>query len=119
MSARVYCMKTVNGCKDVSIMSLQDEQVYSVCKLSFSCFTKYNRICSQNINKQIVNIAKKILRTRAYTEINLGPGAKFKSDISIRQVLLYLAFKKKLAENNIVSKKSTFYYTVMCGIISI
>ena len=36
MSARVYFMKTVNGCKDASIMSLQDinsedGQVYSVC----------------------------------------------------------------------------------------
>ena len=39
MSARVYFMKTVNGFKE------------------FSCFTKYNRIGSQNINKQIVNIA--------------------------------------------------------------
>ena len=26
MSARVYFMKTVNGCKDVSIMSPQDKQ---------------------------------------------------------------------------------------------
>ena len=26
MSARVYFMKTVNSCKDVSIMSPQDEQ---------------------------------------------------------------------------------------------
>ena len=26
MSARVYFMKTVNGCKDVSVMSSQDEQ---------------------------------------------------------------------------------------------
>ena len=26
MSARVYFMKTVNGCKDVFIMSPQDEQ---------------------------------------------------------------------------------------------
>ena len=26
MSARVYFMKTANGCKDVSFMSLQDEQ---------------------------------------------------------------------------------------------
>ena len=37
MSARVYFMKTVNGCNDVSLMSLQDEkadgQVYSVCVL--------------------------------------------------------------------------------------
>ena len=38
MSARVYFMKTVNGCKDVSIMSPQDEQledgqVCTVCML--------------------------------------------------------------------------------------
>ena len=38
MSARVYFMKRVTDCKDVSIMSLQDEnsedgQVYSVCIL--------------------------------------------------------------------------------------
>jgi len=38
MSARVYFMKTTNGCKYVSIMSLQ---VYSVCILQFFCFTKY------------------------------------------------------------------------------
>ena len=40
-------MKTVNGCKDVSIMSPQDVysedgQVYSVYILQFSCFSKYN-----------------------------------------------------------------------------
>ena len=40
MSAKVYFMKTVNGCKDVSLMSSQDEkmnsedgQFYSVCIL--------------------------------------------------------------------------------------
>ena len=48
MSARVFFMKRVKDCKDVSIMSLQDEQkdgqVYSVCILQFSCFTKYNRM---------------------------------------------------------------------------
>ena len=38
MSARVYFIKTVNGCKDVSKMYPQDEnsedgQVYSVCIL--------------------------------------------------------------------------------------
>ena len=51
MSARVYLMKTVNGCKDVSIMSLQDEQG----RLQFSCFT--TTVCSQNTNKQIFNKA--------------------------------------------------------------
>ena len=44
MSARVYFMKTIKDCKDVSIMSpckmnSEDGQVYSV--LQFSCFTKY------------------------------------------------------------------------------
>ena len=56
MSARVYFMKRVKDSKDVCIMSPQDEhkdgQVYSVCILQFSCFTKYIPICSQNINKQ-------------------------------------------------------------------
>ena len=36
-------------CKDVSIMSPQDDgQVYSVCILQFSCFTKYNRMQSKH-----------------------------------------------------------------------
>ena len=57
MSARVYLMKMVKDCKYVSIMSLQDEQwkrtVYSVCILLFSYCTT---ACSQNINKQNVNM---------------------------------------------------------------
>ena len=45
-------MKRVRNCKDVSIMSphimnSEDGQVYSVCKLEFSCFTKYNRMQSK------------------------------------------------------------------------
>jgi len=41
MSARLYFMKRVKDCKDVSIMSQQDEQwqVLPVCILQFSCFT--------------------------------------------------------------------------------
>ena len=35
-------IKTVNGCKDVSIMNSVEGQVYSVCQLQFFCFTKYN-----------------------------------------------------------------------------
>ena len=46
------CLVTVNGCKDVSIMSPQMNsefgQVYSVCILQFSCFTRYNRIQSKH-----------------------------------------------------------------------
>ena len=41
-------------------MNSEDGQVYSVCILQFSCFTKYN-LCSQNINKQNVNIADETL----------------------------------------------------------
>ena len=53
MSDRVYLMKRVKDCKDVSIMSPQDVQwrqgqVYSVCILQFSCFTKYNRMQSKH-----------------------------------------------------------------------
>ena len=52
MPARVYSMKRVKDCKDVSIISPQDEQwrrtSYSVCILQFSCFTKYNRMQSKH-----------------------------------------------------------------------
>jgi len=48
MYARVYFMKRVKDCNYVSIMSLQDE-VYSVCILQFSSFTKYN--CMQSKHK--------------------------------------------------------------------
>ena len=54
MSARVYFMKRVKDCKDVSMMSRKmnsdDGQVYSVCILPFSCFTMYN--CMQSKHKQ-------------------------------------------------------------------
>ena len=61
MPARVYFMKTVNGCKDVSIMiNSEDGQFFSVCVLQFSCFTKYN--CMQSKHKQKnVNIADETL----------------------------------------------------------
>ena len=64
MSARFYFVKTINGCKDVSMMSprkmnSEDGQVYSVCVLQFSCFTKYNRM--QSKHKQNVNIADETL----------------------------------------------------------
>ena len=53
MSARVYFMKTVNVCKDLSIICLrkmnsEDGQGYSVCILQFSCFTQYNRMQSKH-----------------------------------------------------------------------
>ena len=48
-------------------MNSEDGQVYSVCILQFSCFTKYNRICSQNINKQYVNIADETLTVTAFS----------------------------------------------------
>ena len=42
-------------------MNSKDWQVYSVCILQFSCFTKYTTVCSQNINKQNVNITDETL----------------------------------------------------------
>ena len=53
MSARVSFMKRVKDCKDVSIVSPQDERsVYGNFLVLLS-----TTICSQNINKQNVNIA--------------------------------------------------------------
>jgi len=37
-------------------MNSEDGQVYAVCILQFSCFTKYTLMHGQNINKQNVNI---------------------------------------------------------------
>ena len=52
MSARVSSKSRKKDCKDVSIMSPQDKpedgQVYSVCKLQFSCFTKYTLMQSKH-----------------------------------------------------------------------
>ena len=59
MSARIYFMKRLIDWKDVLL-----PQVYSVCILQFSCFTS---ACSQNINKQIVNIADAKLLKNAFS----------------------------------------------------
>ena len=66
MSTRVYLMKRVKDCKDVSIMSPQDEQYED--KDKFILFVHGNflvllstPVCRQNINKQNVNIADETL----------------------------------------------------------
>ena len=74
MSDRVYLMKRVKDCKDVSIISPQDVQwrqgqVYSVCILQFSCFTKFNCMQSKH-KKQNVNIADETLTD--YTAFLVG-----------------------------------------------
>ena len=60
ISARVYFMKRVKDCKDVSIMSpkMNSEfgQVYSVCILHFLVLLS-TTVCSQNINKPYENRA--------------------------------------------------------------
>ena len=52
MSARVYFMKRVEDCKMclkcLRKMNSEDRQVYSVCILQFSCFTKFNRFQSKH-----------------------------------------------------------------------
>ena len=50
-------------------MDSEDGQVYSVCILQFSCFTKLT-VCSQNINKQNVNIADEILQITTFSVSN-------------------------------------------------
>ena len=74
MSAIVYFMKKVKHHKDVSIMSPQDEQwirtsllcLYTVIFLFYISITG----CSQNINKQNVNIADETLTD--YTAFSVG-----------------------------------------------
>ena len=65
MSAKVYLMKRVKDCKDVSKMSPQDEQYED--KDKFILFVHGNflvllstPVCRQKINKQNVNIADEI-----------------------------------------------------------
>ena len=65
MSARVYFLEMVKDCKNVSIMSPQDEHVKTD---KFTLFVYCNfivllskTVCSQNINKQNVNIADETL----------------------------------------------------------
>ena len=65
MSARNYFLKRVKTEKMClycrRMMNSEDGQVYSVCILQFSCFIKYNRMQSNHINKQNVNIADETL----------------------------------------------------------
>jgi len=67
MSARVYFMLRVNDCKDMAIMSPKDEQwsrtsllcLYTVIFLFY--YVHCTSVCSQNRNKQLVNIAGETL----------------------------------------------------------
>ena len=67
MSARVYFMKRVKDCKDVSIMSPKDKQWRRTrllyCKLQVLLSTT---VCSQNINKQNVNTADETLTNYSF-----------------------------------------------------
>ena len=71
MSARVYFTKRVKDCKDVSIMSSKDKQrrrtrlLYCILQVLLS-----TTVCSQNINKQNVNIADETLTD--YTAFSVG-----------------------------------------------
>ena len=57
MSARVYFMKTVNGCKDVSARWTVKTEKFTLFVYCNFLVLLSTPICSQNINKQIVNIA--------------------------------------------------------------
>ena len=61
MSARVYFMKRVKDCKELSIMPPQDEQCRRTSLLCLYTVILSTTGCSQNINKQNVNIADETL----------------------------------------------------------
>ena len=71
MSARVYFMKTVNGCKNVFKVFAR----WTVKMDKFTLFVYFSflvllstTVCSQNINKQIVNIAdENLIRITAFS----------------------------------------------------
>ena len=62
-------MKRVNGCKDVSIMSLQDEQWRRTSLLCLYTVIFSTPVCSQNTNKQNVNIADETLTDYSFLSI--------------------------------------------------
>ena len=61
MSARVYFIKRIKDCKDVCIMSPQDEQWRRTSVYCNFLVLLSTTVCSQNINKQNVNIADETL----------------------------------------------------------
>ena len=68
MSVRVYFMKRVKDCKGVSIMSLQDEQTDKFTLFVYCNFLVLlsTTLCSQNINKQNVNLADETLTNYSF-----------------------------------------------------
>ena len=74
MSARGYFMKRVKDCKDVSIMSPQGPMKTD----KFTLFAYCNfldllstTVCSQNINKQNVNISDETYRFQLSQKVSL------------------------------------------------
>ena len=63
MSARVYFMKRVKDCKNVSIMYPQMNNSVLFVYCNFHVFLS-TTVCSQNINKQNVNMADETYRFR-------------------------------------------------------
>ena len=105
MPARVYFMKTVNGCKDVPIMSPQDEQWRRRTSL-LRLYTEF--LCGQNINKQIVNIADENLTEYSFLSRYHYIKSKnyWKDDIEFVTELPCSLSEKKLVEK---PKKRLFH----------
>jgi len=70
MSGRLYFMKRVKDCEDVSIMSPQDEQLRRQSLLclytAIFLFLLSTTVSSQNISKQNVNIADETLTDNSF-----------------------------------------------------
>ncbi len=52
-------------------MNSEDGQVYSVCILQFSCFTKYNRMLQSKHKQTNVNIADETLTYYSFLSIGI------------------------------------------------
>ena len=87
MSARAYFMKRVKDCKDVSIISPQDEQWRWPSLFCLYCnflILLSTPICNQNINKQNVNIADENLTD--YSFLNRYQNTKSKNYLKRRYI---------------------------------
>ena len=86
MSARAYFMKRVKNCKDVSIISPQAEQWRWPSLFCNFLILLSTTVCSQNINKQSVNIAHETLTD--YSFLSRYHYTKSKNYLKRRYLLL-------------------------------
>ena len=102
-------------------MYCEDGQVYSVCILQFSCFTKYNRMQSKHIDKHNVNVADETLTDYSFlSRYHYSKSKNYsKRRYRIRQwIPMFIGTPciKLLLKNHETSqmRKSTKYLNIIC-----